>query len=249
MTESSRSPKSKLPIVHLLPNLLTIAAICAGLSAIKFGFQGNFELAVYLILLACVLDGFDGRIARLLQAQSQIGAELDSLADFLNFGVAPALILYVWGLEDLSRIGWIAVLIYATCCVMRLARFNVSSKAGSDEETDNSYFVGVPSPAGAFLVMLPMFVSFLFPEMPRIPPIVVAIFTVIVGLLMISHIPTYSFKNLAIMRDQVKFFVLGVVLLAGALLTYLWATLVLLNLIYIAGILWALRSSRKSKQG
>ena len=248
MTENARSPKSKMPIVHLLPNLLTIAAICAGLSAIKFGFQGNFELAVYLILLACVLDGFDGRIARLLQAQSQIGAELDSLADFLNFGVAPALILYVWGLEDLSRIGWIAVLIYATCCVMRLARFNVSSKSG-DDEVDNNYFVGVPAPAGAFLVMLPMFVSFLFPDMPPIPPLVIAVFTVVVGLLMISHIPTYSFKNLAIMRDQVKFFVLGVVLFAGALLTYLWATLVLLNVIYIAGILWALRTSRKSKQG
>ena len=246
MTESSRSPKSKMPIVHLLPNLLTIAAICAGLSAIKFGFQGNFELAVYLILLACVLDGFDGRIARLLQAQSQIGAELDSLADFLNFGVAPALILYVWGLEDLSRIGWIAVLIYATCCVMRLARFNVSSKSG-DDEVDNNYFVGVPAPAGAFLVMLPMFVSFLFPELPTVPPMLVAVFTVIVGLLMISHIPTYSFKNLTIMRDQVKFFVLGVVLFAGALLTYLWATLVILNFVYILSIVWALRASRKTK--
>jgi CDP-diacylglycerol--serine O-phosphatidyltransferase len=246
MIEPSRSPKSKLPIVHLLPNLLTIAAICAGLTAIKFGFQGDFERSVYLILLACILDGFDGRLARLLKAQSQIGAELDSLADFLNFGVAPALILYVWGLEDLSRIGWVAVLIYAICCVMRLARFNVSSKSG-DDNVDTSYFVGVPSPAGAFLVMLPMFVSFLFPDMPPVPPLLVALFTVAVGLLMISHIPTYAFKNLAIMRDKAKFVVLGAVLLVAALLTYLWATLVILNIVYIFSIVWALRSSRKTK--
>lgn len=246
MADRSRTPRPDLPIVHLLPNLLTFAAICAGLTAIRFGFQGDFERAVYLILLACVLDGFDGRLARLLKAQSLIGAELDSLADFLNFGVAPALILYVWGLQDMSRAGWIAVLIYAICCVLRLARFNVSSKAG-DENTDTSYFVGVPSPAGAFLVMLPMFVSFLFPEMPSIPPLLVALYTVGVGLLMISHIPTYSFKNLAIMRDKAKFFVLGAVLLAAALLTYLWATLVFLNIIYIFSIVWALRTSGKIK--
>lgn len=247
---SPKPPKPDVPIVQLLPNLLTFAAICAGLTAIRFGFQGDFERAVYLILLACVLDGFDGRLARLLKAQSLIGAELDSLADFLNFGVAPALILYVWGLQDMRGAGWIAVLVYAICCVLRLARFNVSSKSG-DEKPNTDYFVGVPSPAGAFLVMLPMFISFLFPDMPPIPPAVVALFTVVVGLLMISHIPTYSFKNLAIMRDKAKFFVLGAVLLAAALLTYLWATLVLLNIIYIIGIVWALRRSGKAmeKQG
>ncbi|WIY26359.1 CDP-diacylglycerol--serine O-phosphatidyltransferase [Parasedimentitalea psychrophila] len=250
MSDRSHSPRADLPIVHLLPNLLTFAAICAGLTAIRFGFQGDFERAVYLILLACVLDGFDGRLARLLKAQSLIGAELDSLADFLNFGVAPALILYVWGLQDMSRAGWIAVLVYAICCVLRLARFNVSSKSG-DDTVDTSYFVGVPSPAGAFLVMLPMFVSFLFPEMPSLPPLLIALYTVAVGLLMISHIPTYSFKNLAIMRDKAKFVVLGAVLLVAALLTYLWATLVFLNVLYILSILWALRASRKlkTKQG
>ncbi|MVO18336.1 CDP-diacylglycerol--serine O-phosphatidyltransferase [Parasedimentitalea huanghaiensis] len=246
MADGSHTPKTDVPIVHLLPNLLTFAAICAGLTAIRFGFEGDFERAVYLILLACVLDGFDGRLARLLKAQSKIGAELDSLADFLNFGVAPALILYAWGLQEMSRAGWIAVLAYAMCCVLRLARFNVSSKS-DDEDTDPSYFVGVPSPAGAFLVMLPMFISFLFPEIPQIPPLVVALFTVLVGLLMISHIPTYSFKNMAIMRDQAKFFVLGAVLLAAALLTYLWATLVLLNIVYIVGIVWALRRSGRTK--
>jgi CDP-diacylglycerol--serine O-phosphatidyltransferase len=138
------------------------------------------------------------------------------------------------------------VLIYAICCVLRLARFNVSTKAG-DETADTSFFVGVPSPAGAFLVMLPMFVSFLFPDMPSLPPLLVALYTVVIGLLMISHIPTYSFKNMAIMRDKAKFVVLGAVLLVAALLTYLWATLVFLNIIYIFSIVWALRASRKTK--
>ena len=128
--------------------MLTVAAICLGLTAIKLGFQGSHERAVQLILLACVLDGLDGRVARLLNSDSKMGAELDSLADFLNFGVAPPMVLYFWALQDMPRLGWISVQIFAVCCVIRLARFNVTSK--SDLEVDNSgYFVGVPAPAGA----------------------------------------------------------------------------------------------------
>jgi CDP-diacylglycerol--serine O-phosphatidyltransferase len=168
---------------------------------------------------------------------------LDSLADFLNFGVAPALILYVWALQEMPGPGWIAALFYSICCVMRLARFNVSSKS----ETvggDSDFFVGVPAPAGAVLAMLPMFASFLAHSepgtaAPLLPTTLSAAYLVGVGLLMISRIPTYSFKKVAIRRDKSAYVVLGVVLLVLALLTYLWATLVFLTIIYIAGILWA----------
>ncbi|WP_340110078.1 CDP-diacylglycerol--serine O-phosphatidyltransferase [Pikeienuella sp. HZG-20] len=233
-----------LPIVHLLPNLLTIAAICAGLTAIRFGFQGDFERAVRLVLLAGVLDGIDGRLARLLRCQSSVGAELDSLADFLNFGVAPGLIIHAWALQDFTRAGWIAVLGYAVCCVLRLARFNVSSKR--ETEKSNAFFVGVPSPAGAILAMLPMYVSFLFSDMFVIPPAFIAGYILAIGLLMISRVPTYSFKNLSIYRENAKFWVLGAALLASALLTYLWATLVVLTVAYVAGLFWASRTVRKT---
>ncbi|SNR56575.1 CDP-diacylglycerol--serine O-phosphatidyltransferase [Puniceibacterium sediminis] len=248
MREDFPGQKGDLQLVQLLPNLMTIAAICAGLTAIRFGFQADFDRAVRLILLAAVLDGMDGRLARLLKSESKIGAELDSLADFLNFGVAPALILHVWALQDWRGAGWMAVLIYTICCVLRLARFNVTSKDG-DEAANKGYFVGVPSPAGAFLVMLPMFVSFLFPEMPRLPVEIMAGYVVAVGLLMISNIPTYSFKKIAISRSNAKFVILGFVLLIAALLTYLWATLALLSIGYAATVLWALLPGMAAKRG
>lgn len=232
---------SDVKIIHLLPNLLTIAAICAGLTAIRFGYQGDFELAVQLILIACVLDGLDGRLARLLKCPSSIGAELDSLADFLNFGVAPVLILYNWGFAEARSAGWIAVLAYSVCCVLRLARFNVDNQTAEAVPSDR--FVGVPSPAGAILVMLPMFVAFLLPTLPLPPPGLIAFYMLAIGLLMISRVPTYAFKNLTIGRDRAKFLLLGAMLLAAALLTYLWATLVALSLAYGLSIAWAVRSS------
>jgi CDP-diacylglycerol--serine O-phosphatidyltransferase len=240
--------KGDLQLVQLLPNLMTIAAICAGLTAIRFGFQADFERAVRLILLAAVLDGMDGRLARMLKSESKIGAELDSLADFLNFGVAPALIVHVWALQDWRGAGWMAVLVYTICCVLRLARFNVTSKEG-DEAADKGFFLGVPSPAGALLVMLPMFVSFLFPQMPHVPVEFLAFYVVAVGLLMISNIPTYSFKKIAFSRRNAKFVVLGFVLLVAALLTYLWATLSLLSVGYAATVVWAIRPGKPSKGG
>ena len=162
--------------------MLTVAAICLGLTAIKLGFQGSHERAGQLILLACVLDGLDGRVARLLNSDSKMGAELDSLADFLNFGVAPPMVLYFWALQDMPRLGWISVQIFAVCCVIRLARFNVTSK--SDLEVDNSgYFVGVPAPAGALLVMLPMFLSFAMDDAELLPTLVICAHMVAIGLL------------------------------------------------------------------
>jgi CDP-diacylglycerol--serine O-phosphatidyltransferase len=241
---SDDAKESDVRILHLLPNLLTIAAICAGLTAIRFGFEGNFEMAVHLVLAACVLDGLDGRLARLMNRSTAVGAELDSLADFVNFGVAPVLILHNWALQDFKSAGWIAVLVYAVCCVLRLARFNVSSRLDKDD-ANSDFFVGVPSPAGAILVMLPMFVSFAVSDLPLVPPVFVAFHICLIGLLMISQVPTYAFKKMAIDRNNAKFFLLGAAILVAALLTYLWATLTLFSVAYIISLVWAFRTSRR----
>lgn len=243
---SGNAKQSNIRLIHLLPNLLTIAAICAGLTAIRFGYEGNFERAVHLILVACLLDGLDGRAARLLNHSTAVGAELDSLADFVNFGVAPVLVLYSWTLYDNPNIGWIAVLFYAICCVLRLARFNVSGRLEASG-TQSDFFVGMPSPAGAVLVLLPMVISFAVSDTPQAPQIIVALYICLVGLLMISRIPTYSFKNISIDRTNAKFFLLGAAILATALLTYLWATLALLTLAYVGCLGWAYYSSWNSK--
>ena len=238
--------QSDIRLFHLLPNLLTIAAICAGLTAIRFGYEGDFEMAVRLVLAACVLDGLDGRLARLMKSETAVGAELDSLADFVNFGVAPVLILHSWALQDLRSAGWIAVLFYAVCCVLRLARFNVSSRLESDDSTCE-FFVGVPSPAGAILVLLPMVVSFAVFDLPLAPPVVVALHICLVGLLMISRLPTYSFKGTTINQANAKYALLVATTLAAFLLTFLWATLAVLTLIYIGCLLWAYLTNRPTK--
>lgn len=228
----------ELPLVQLVPNVLTILAICAGLTAIRFGYQGDFENAVGLILIAAVLDGLDGRVARLLKCQSPIGAELDSLADFINFGVAPGLLIHAWALQDFSNAGWIAVLGYATCCVLRLARFNVSN-AQDKSAASNTFFIGIPSPAGALLVMLPMYASFAFSHEPLLPDAVLALYLLVIGLLMISRFPTYSFKKMSISRTNVKFWMLACALLVTALFMFLWTTMVVICAIYLFGLIWA----------
>lgn len=230
--------KSEMPIVQLLPNLLTLAAICAGLTAIRFGFQEQFTTAVLLILAACVLDGVDGKLARLLKCESQMGAELDSLADFVNFGVAAPILIYLFTLHDMPRAGWFVVLMFAVCSVIRLARFNVGKKSDIDAK-NSKYFVGVPAPAGALLILLPMFFAFLFEDAPAIPTELVGLWMGIVGLLMISRIPTYSFKMMTISRVNVKYFMLGFAGLIAAFLNYLWLTLVVLGVLYFASVVWA----------
>lgn len=244
MSEPSKDKKNNVPLFQLLPNLLTIVAICAGLTAIRFGYDGNYEMAVRLILAACVLDGLDGRLARLMKAESPVGAELDSLADFLNFGVAPVLILHSWTLHDFRGAGWLAVLSYSVCCVLRLARFNVSSRLDTEGHTAD-FFVGVPAPAGALLVLLPMVLSFAVSDLPLTSPAIIAAYVCLVGLLMISRIPTYSFKNVVVDRRNTRFVLLGTVLLTAALLTYLWATLALLTFVYTGSIIWGLTSGRR----
>lgn len=240
MTGKPEKSNGDFALVLLIPNMLTIAAICAGLSAIRFGVQGNFQLAVQLIVAACLIDGLDGKIARAMGSNSKLGAELDSLGDFLNFGVAPPIILYFWALSDMPNAAWIVVLVYAVCCVLRLARFNVQSKADGDDRADpGTYFVGVPSPAGALLLLLPMFVSFAFGEKPLIPDLMICAHMIIVGLAMISRIPTLSFKNTRISRGNVKYFLVGFTIIGAALMTYAWMTLALFCLGYICLVIWS----------
>ncbi len=222
-------------LAQILPNLVTIAAICAGLTAIRFGLQGQYEMAVKLILAAAVLDALDGRLARLLDGCSPIGSELDSLGDFLNFGVAPALVLYFWGHQGLPSATWLPVLVYAVCAVLRLARFNVAAKEGGEAAGD--YFTGVPAPAGALLVMFPLYISFAIADEPVFPAPVIGAHMVLVGLLMISTIPTRSFKSLRIAPGRVKFALLGFAALGSALLTYPWAVLAALCIGYLGLVL------------
>ncbi|TDE35927.1 CDP-diacylglycerol--serine O-phosphatidyltransferase [Antarcticimicrobium sediminis] len=239
MTEAPEKIRSEFGLIQLLPNMMTIAAICAGLSAIRFGVHGEYSLAVRLILVAGILDGLDGRVARLLRSDSKTGAELDSLADFLNFGVAPPLVIYFWAMQDMRNAAWLAVLVFAVCCVMRLARFNVSAKS-EDKESETAYFVGIPSPAGALLVLLPIIFSFAFPAAPKLPDVVLCLYIVAIGLLLISRIPTWSFKTTKISRENVKFFLVSFAFVAAGVVTYAWITLVVLCLAYVGTIIWAL---------
>ncbi|ETX30297.1 CDP-diacylglycerol--serine O-phosphatidyltransferase [Roseivivax isoporae] len=258
LDEAPRDPEGKprrgngaareLPLVKLLPNLVTLSAVCAGMTAIRFAWQGEFDWAVRLILLAGLLDGLDGRLARLLRSRSLIGAELDSLADFLNFAVAPALILYFWSLQEIGGAGWIAVLCYALCGLMRLARFNVDSRT-TETAGPATHFTGVPSPAGGFLALLPIILSLAFDAGPFLPAGAVAAWVVFVGFLMISRLPTPSFKNVTISRGRARYVLLGTVLLAALLLIYTWATLVVLAGFYGAALLLSVRDYLRKPRG
>ncbi len=239
MTSEPRPPiKPRAPLrpIQLLPNLLTLGAICAGLTSMRMAFDGEVALSMALIMLAAVLDGLDGPTARLLKSESAIGAELDSLADFVNFGVAPGLLLYLWVLVGERSVGWIAVLIYAICCALRLARFNVSMR--EDRVGTKMTFTGVPAPGGALLVLLPLVVSQIWPEL-AVPalPFLTGAWLVAVGLIMISRLPTPSFRMLRISRDRAPYLMVGAVALLAASFTWPWPLLLLVELGYLAAIL------------
>lgn len=226
------------PLSHQIPNLLTLAAICAGLTAIRSAVTGDFAVAVQLILVACLLDGLDGRLARRMGSASKVGAELDSLADFLNFGVATPLVIYFWALHEMESAAWIAVLVYAICCVLRLARFNVAAK--SDVKPDVRYFEGLPSPAGAILVMLPLYVALAFPQAAQIPGYAICFYMIGIGLLLVSRIPTWSFKTTRVSRQNLFLFLVGFGFVGVGLLTYAWATLIVLCLGYVVVVAFSL---------
>ncbi|MCU0828106.1 MAG: CDP-diacylglycerol--serine O-phosphatidyltransferase [Tabrizicola sp.] len=245
----SRKPADaprELLLLKLLPNLVSILALCSGLTAIRYGVAGNFTLAVMLIGVAAALDGLDGRLARMLKSESAIGAELDSLCDFVNFGVTPAIVLYLWGLQGEAGLGWIAVLVYAVCCMLRLARFNVGSRAVG-EAAEKTSFIGVPSPAGAMLAMVPIYLTFAFDQSFALPPLLIAMWMVAIGVLMISRVRTPSMKRLTISADHARHALVGAVVVVAALVTYLWVTLLALSLAYLAAVGWLFLRSVKAE--
>jgi CDP-diacylglycerol--serine O-phosphatidyltransferase len=223
-------------LLKLLPNIVSILALCSGLTAIRFAISDSFGMAVLMIGTAAALDGLDGRLARMLQSESAIGAELDSLCDFVNFGVTPAIVLYLWGLRAETSLGWIAVLVYAVCCMLRLARFNVGAKAVG-EAAEKTSFIGVPSPAGAMLVLMPVYVVFAVDSVFVMPPVLIAGWMIGVGALMISRVRTPSLKRITIAADYARYVLVGSVVLVAALLTYPWVTLTVLSGGYLMAIL------------
>lgn len=222
-----------IPVRMLVPNVITLLAICAGLTAIRLSFEGRNELALAAIVFAAVLDGIDGRIARMIKGQSRFGAELDSLADFVNFGVAPGLILYFWQLHDLKNVGWIAAMIFAISGGLRLARFNATMDDPNKPAFAANYFTGVPAPAGAICVMLPIYLVFI--GLDPLPAPLVAVYTLAIAFLMVSRLPVYSGKKLGarVAPEMVLPVVVMVVLFIAILIAYPWHLLSVGSLIYL----------------
>jgi len=216
----------------ILPNILTLFGVCIGLSSIKFAFDGNFELAIIAVIIAGIIDGLDGRIARLIKATSKVGKELDSLTDVISFGVAPAFIMYFWSLVEIGRFGWLVSLIYVVCVALRLARFNITT--GGDPSWKDNFFEGVPSPAGGILVLMPLIYSLSEIQLfnPNYQVIVPSLF-IIISILLISKIPTYSLKKIVVPRKMTIFLLFGIVLFFGLLFIYTFNTIVIAGAVYL----------------
>ena len=216
----------------ILPNIFTLVGVCIGLSSIKFAFDGKFEFSIIAIFVAAIIDGLDGRIARLIKGTSKVGKELDSLTDVISFGVAPAFIMYFWTLNEIGRIGWLICLVYVMCVALRLARFNVSSEA--DPSWRDNFFEGIPSPAGGVLVLMPLIYSYSEFQIININyEIFVPALFIMISILLISKIPTYSFKKIKVQRNFTIFLLLGVAFYFGLILIYTFNTLILSALIYL----------------
>jgi len=229
---------NKIPVRMLVPNFFTLLSLCAGLTAIRMAIELRYELAIALVVIAALLDGVDGRLARALKAQSRFGAELDSLADFVNFGVAPAVILFIWGLGGLPRgFGWIVALVFALATGLRLARFNTMLEV-EKPKWQSDYFTGMPAPAGAIAVLLPLYLDGLGLFDVRSWPWLIALFTAGMAAMLVSTIPTFSGKLLGerISREFVLPIFVGVAALVALLVTYPYGTLTLVTLLYLAAI-------------
>jgi CDP-diacylglycerol--serine O-phosphatidyltransferase len=226
---------------RMIPNILTLLALCAGMTAMRFAMNGNFQAAVLAIIVAGIFDGLDGRIARLLKSTSSFGAELDSLADFVSFGVAPAAVLYLWTMSALSSLGWAIVLFFAVCCALRLARFNTQAAAELPSYAA-PFFTGAPAPAGAGLVMVPMFLSFEWGDWLFRSPYLNAVTVTGVALLMISKVPTVSLKRIRIPHNLVIPTLLGVGVLTAFFTTAPWPTLTLIGVVYVGSVPFTVRA-------
>ncbi len=233
-------PKNNFKIVPnkknarvILPNMLTLIGVCIGLTSIRFALDGRFEFAIIAIILAAIIDGLDGRIARLIKGTSKVGKELDSLTDMISFGVAPAFIMYFWILNTLGRFGWLVCLVYVICVALRLARFNVNSNA--EPSWRDNFFEGVPSPAGGILVLTPLIVSMSNFNLFEINyNVIVPLFFIATSLLLISKFPSYSFKKIVIQRKATIFLLFGIVLFFGLLLIYPFDIISVSSMIYLA---------------
>jgi CDP-diacylglycerol--serine O-phosphatidyltransferase len=216
----------------ILPNILTLVGVCIGLTSIKFAFDGKFELSIIAVIVAAIIDGLDGRIARLIKGTSKVGKELDSLTDVISFGVAPAFIMYFWALSETGRVGWLISLIYVVCVALRLARFNVSSNEESSWK--DNFFEGIPSPAGGVLVLMPLILSISeFQFLNLNYQIVVPVMFIIISILLISKIPTYSFKRIAVPRSTSIFLLFGIILYFGLILVYTFNAIIISGVIYL----------------
>jgi len=248
-----RRPRYKGPSFNrVVPNLLTLLGLCAGLTAIRYALDAKWQHAVLAVLVAAIIDGLDGRIARLLKAVSRFGAEFDSLADFCGFGIAPALILYLWSLRDAGRYGFMPCLMFAVCMALRLARFNASLESAPKPAYAQSFFTGVPAPAGAGLVLFPMFLAMEANELGWVrlaslaqSPVFVAAMLVACSVLLVCTLPVWSFKNFKVPSEYVLPLLLGTGLMAALLLSDPWAALAAAGLVYVGMLPFSLRSFRR----
>ena len=243
----ARRMATPFSVNRMVPNVLTLLALCAGMTAIRFAINGQFQYAVFAIIAAGIFDGLDGRLARLLKATSSFGAELDSLADFVSFGVAPAAVLYLWTMAQWQSIGWAIVLFYAVCCALRLARFNTQLGAEPPPWTAN-FFSGAPAPAGAGLIMIPMFASFEWGDWIARSPYVNAVWISVVALLMVSTIPTVSLKRIRIPNHYVVPTLLGIGVMTAFFTTAPWLTLMFVGAVYIGSIPLTVRASYRLRR-
>ena len=229
----------------MIPNILTMLALCAGLTSLRFGIEGKWEAAVASIIVAGVLDALDGRIARLIRGTSKFGAELDSLSDFLAFGIAPAVLLFLWTMKEAGPIGWVLVLLFAVCCALRLARFNTDMDSQNLPLWTKNVFTGVPAPAGGGLALLPIIISFQIENESIRNPQLVGILIVVISALMVSKIPTYSFKRVRVPHKYVLLTMLFVGLIAAFAVGAPWLTITILLIAYIISLPLGYRSFKK----
>lgn len=233
-----------IPVRMLVPNMITLLAICAGLTAIRLSTEGRMELALAAIVFAAVLDGVDGRVARMIKGQSKFGAELDSLADFVNFGVAPGLILYFWQLHDLANVGWIACMVFAISGGLRLARFNATMDDPNKPAFAANYFTGMPAPLGALCVLLPIYLAFL--GMPQPPAALTMLYTLMIAILMVSRLPVFSGKTirLRVPPEMVLPVFVSVVFFVALLIGYPWHILSACTVLYLLSLPFGWKSYR-----
>ena len=236
--EARRRRFRAIPVRMLLPNMITLLALCAGLTGIRLAFEGKMEFALAAIVFAAALDGIDGRVARMIKGQSRFGAELDSLADFVNFGCAPGLFLYLWGLHDLGNVGWIAAMVFAICAALRLARFNVMIDDPNKPAWAGNFFTGVPAPAGALIVLLPIYLSLLGLPKVAATPTITLIYTLAIAFLMVSRLPVFSGKRVGkrVAPEMVLPVFVVVVLFFALLIAYPWEVLTVGTVLYLASL-------------